>query len=109
MKALDDRMQNLQVQSVAADLAACVAAIFEQYPMLCGFSVQDRSALTTDRAMVQLQGVLCLADVAVSTSPGFRVTQEFCSQLAQMLLELMDEQPEVFDLLPGRTFARTLH
>ncbi len=109
MKALHDRMQNLQGQSVAADLAARVAAIFEQYPMLSGFSVQDRSTLTTDRAMVQLQGGLCLADVAVSTLPGFRVSQEFCSQPAQMLLELMDEQPEVFDLLPGRTFARTLH
>ena len=109
MKALHDRMQNLQGQSVAAALAARVAAIFEQYPMLSGFSVQERSTLTTDRAMVQLQGGLCLADVAVITPPGFRVTQELCSQIAQMLLELMDEQPEVFNLLPGRTFARTLH
>jgi hypothetical protein len=109
MRALHDRTQNPQGQSVAADLAARVAAIFEQYPMLCGFSVQKRATLTTDRAMVQLQDGLCLADVAVSTPPGFRVTQEFCSRIAHMLLELVDGQPEVFDLLPGRTFARTLH
>jgi len=109
MKALDDRMQNLQRQNAAADLAAGVAAIFEQYPMLCGFSVQERSTLTRDRALVKLEGELCLADVSVVTAPAFRVTQEFCNHIAYLLLELMDEQPDVFGLLCGRTFARTLH
>jgi hypothetical protein len=109
MKSLHDRMQNLQGQSVATDLAVRVAVIFAQYPMLCGFSVQARSALATDRAMVPLQGGLCLADVTVDTRPGFRLAQELCNQIAGALLELMDEQPEVFELLPGRTFARTLH
>jgi hypothetical protein len=109
MKALDDRTQTLQLQSVAADLAARVAALFGQYPMLCGFSVQERSTVTKDRAMVQLEGELWLTDVSVVTLPAFRVTQEFCNEIACMLLELMDEQPDVFDLLSGRTFARTLH
>jgi hypothetical protein len=109
MKALDDRMQNPQRQSVVADLEARVAAIFEQYPMLCGFSVQERSTVTKDRARVELEGELCLADVSVVTLPPFRVSQEFWNQIAHMLLELMDEQPDVFDLLSGRTFARTFH
>lgn len=109
MKALFDRMQNLQAQNFAADLAARVAVIFEQYPMLCGFSVQKRSALTKDRALVRLQGELYLADVSVVTWPGFRVTQEFYSQIAYLLLDLIEEEPGTFDLLPGRTFARTLH
>ena len=109
MKALDDGMQNLQRQSVAADLEARVAAIFEQYPMLCGFSVQERSTLTGDRAIFQLRGSLCLADVSVSTWTGFRVAQEFYNQIAHMLLDLIDEHPEAFDFLPDRTFARTLH
>jgi hypothetical protein len=109
MKALDDRMQNLQRQSAAADLAARIAAIFEQYPMLCGFSVQERSTFTKDRAMVQLEGELCLADVSVVTLPALRVTQEFWNEIAYMLLELMDEQPDVFHLLSGRTFARAFH
>ena len=109
MNALYDRTQNLQRQSVAADLAARVAAIFEQYPMLCGFSVQERSTVTKDRVMVQLQGELCVADVSVGTLPAFRVTQEVCNEIAYMLLELMDEEPDVFDLLCGRSFARTFH
>jgi hypothetical protein len=109
MKALQDTTQNVQDQSVAADVAARVAVIFEQYPMLCGFSVQECSTLAEDCAIVQLQGELCLTDVSVTTWPGFRVTQEFYEQIAYMLLELMDEQPEAGDLLPGRTFARALH
>ena len=109
MKALHDRSQNVQDPSVVADIAARVAVIFEQYPMLCGFSLLERSTLTRDRAMVQLQDELCLADVSVSTWPGFHVTQEFYEQIAYMLLELMDEEPEASELLPGRTFARTLH
>ena len=108
MKALHDRTQNLQAQSVAADLAARVAEIFEQHPILCGFSVQKRSTLTKERAIVQLQGGLCLADVSVITWPGFSVTQAFYDEIACTLLELVVEQPEAFDLLPGRTFARTV-
>jgi hypothetical protein len=109
MKALYDRTQDRQGQSGASDLAARVELIFKHYPMLCGFSVQDDSALTTERAMVELQGGLWLADVAVNAPPGFRMTREFCDQIAGALLELLDEQPEVLELLPGRTFARTLH
>ena len=109
MKALDDRTSNLQSHNVATDLAACVAMIFEKHPILCGFTVQPDSTLTRDRAMVGLHRGLYLADVELSSPPGFRPTQEFCNEIAVTLLELIDEQPEVLDLLPGRTFARTSH
>jgi len=111
MKALHDRTQNLQAQSVATDLAARVAGIFEEYPILCGFSVQRRSTLTKtkERAVAPLQVELCLADVSVSTWPGFHMTLEFYNEIACTLLELMDEQPEAFDFLSGRTFARTVN
>ena len=109
MKALHDRTQDPPEQSVVADVAAGIAGIFEQYPMLCGFSVQECSTLTGDHAIVPLQDGLCLTDVTVSTWPGFRVTQKFYEQIAYLLLELMDAEPEASELLPGCTFARTLH
>jgi hypothetical protein len=109
MKALNDRTTTLQSQNVATDLAACIATIFETYPILCGFTVQPSDTLTTDRAKVRLQRGLYLADVAADSPPGFRPTQEFCNQIADMLRDLMAEQPEVIDLLRSRTFARTLH
>jgi hypothetical protein len=71
--------------------------------------VQNRSMVAEDRASVQLEGELCLADVSVFTLPAFRATQEFCDQIAYVLLDLMEEQPDVLDLLSGRTFARTIH
>ena len=109
MKALHDSMQNLQTERLAAGVSARVAAIFEEYPMLCGFSVQERSTLTRDRAVAPLQGELCLADVAVSTWPGMRASLEFYDEIVGTLLELMDEHPEASGLLAGRTFARTQH
>jgi hypothetical protein len=108
MKALDDRMQDPRAQN-AADLAARVAAFFEEYPMLCGFSVQRRSTLSRERAVAPLKGELCLADVSVSTWPGFRMTLEFYGELVSALLELMEERAEAADFLSGRTFARALH
>ena len=109
MKALYDRTQNLQRESVAAVLAARVAAIFEDYPILCGFSVQECSTATEDRTKAPLSRALCLAWVSVVAPPELRVTQAFCNQIACLLAELIDEQPDVFDLLSGRTFARTFH
>jgi hypothetical protein len=109
MKALHDRKPNLQSQSIAAGAAARVAVIFEQYPTLCGFSVQELSTLTKDRAMVQLHAGLCLADVTVSNSFDPCVTQELWDPIAYLLLELMEEQPEAIGLLRSRTLARTLH
>ena len=108
MKALHDRIQTAQDQCVVADVAARIAAIFDKYPMLCGFSVQECSASAEDRA-IQLQGELCLTDVCISTWPGFRVNQEFYEQIAHLLRELMDERPEAGDLLTGGSFARALH
>ena len=109
MKALYDRTQDPQRESVEADLAARVAAIFEEYPILCGFSVQECSTVTEDRTKVPLSGQLCLAEVSVVAPPELHVTQAFCNQVACMLAELIDEQPDVVELLSGRTFARTCH
>src|SRR5207247_9547134 len=104
MKALHDRTQNLQAQSVATDLAARVAGIFEEYPILCGFSVQRRSTLTKERAVASLQGELCLADVSLSTWTGFYMTLEFCNEISFRLLELMHGYAEAFAFLSVRPF-----
>jgi hypothetical protein len=110
MKAAHDTMQNPQVQSIAADFAAArLWVLFEQYPMLSGYSVQERSTLTRDRAMVQLAGELWLADVSMSSDPGFGVTLEIYQQIARTLLGLMEGHPAAFALLPGRTIARAFH
>jgi hypothetical protein len=109
MNAADDRTHDVQGQSVVTELATRVALIFEEYPILCGFSVQEHSMLSSECPIVQLQGGLCIADVTVNTPPSRVAARELCNHIACALLELMDDQPAVFELLPGRTFARTLH
>jgi len=107
MKALNESTQDRHAESIARDLAARVGAIFAEYPMLYGFSVQERSTLTKERALAQLHGELCLADVSLLSD--LYATQEFCEALVFTLLDLIDEHAEAPDLLLGRTFARALH
>ena len=107
MKALHDGTQDRQAEGIARDLAARVAAIFWEYPMLSGFSVQERSTLTKERALAVLQGELCLADVSLLSD--LYATQEFCEALVYTLLDLLEEHEEASALLVGRTFARALH
>jgi hypothetical protein len=108
MKALDDRIEHLQRQGLAADLAARVAALFAQLPLLYGFSVRDRATVAKDGA-IPLDGQLWLADVTVLTPPpGLRASHEFAKHVAATLRDLMDEEPDVGDLMCGRTFARTV-
>jgi hypothetical protein len=84
-----------------------MAAIFGEYPMLYGFSVQERSTLTKGRALAVLQGELCLADVSLLSD--FYATREFCEALVFTLLDLLEEHEEAPAFLTGRTFARALH
>jgi len=107
MKALNESTQDRHAESVARDLSARVGAIFSEYPMLSGFSVQERSTLTKERALAQLHGELFLADVSLLSD--FYATQEFCEALVYTLLDLIDEHAEAPGLLVGRTFARALH
>ena len=109
MKALQDRTKNLQAESVVTDLTVRIAMLFEQFPTLCGFSVQERSTLSIEHPVIELQAGLCVADVTVNTRSGVHAVRELCNEVARVLVELMDEHPDVLELLSGRTFARMLH
>ena len=71
-----------------------VRALFERVPMLCGFSVRSD---------------LEVADVAVSTWPGYGAGPELYDDVVRALEELVDERPDAVQLLRGRTFARAFH
>lgn len=95
MDALLQGIQDPQRLRLEADLAARVAALFGRCPALCGFSVQE-------------------SDLALSTLTCYPLLDReradaVLSEVAEMLFELVDEEPEAAELLRGRTFARTLH
>jgi hypothetical protein len=79
-----------------ADLAARVAALFERCPVLCGFTLH---------ALRPVLSQVCCHPVQYDDEQR----EEILGAVSQMLLELVEEQPEAAELLHGRTFARTLH
>jgi len=109
MRALQSRSGERRADVAAADLSATVAGLFSRWPILEGFSVQDRATLGRDRTRVSLDGALCIADIVVRTWPGYDAGTGLYEDLADALLELLDERPEAGELLRGTTFARSFH
>lgn len=110
MDTLQDRVQKeRQRLRLEADLAASIETLFRRLPSLYGFSVQESSQVTRERAVDRLNADLYLADLACNPALDEEHCAELCEVVSHTLLELVDERPEIAELLPGRTFARTLH
>ena len=79
-------------EAVLGDAALRIYSLFDLHPMLSGFTVDAG---------------LCVEDVALDWPclPTGAVGHD----IAQAMLELLDEHPEAAEWLRGRTFARTLH
>jgi len=95
--------------TVLVDVATRIAALFVKLPMLTGFSVQQRATLSRDRNGAPLVGELCVADVSVDAWPGWQAGPAVHNEIAQTLLELLNECPESYEALLGQTFARAFH
>jgi hypothetical protein len=78
-----------------AELQAVVARLFQRFPELVGFSVQEA------RDKVRLSDI--------ETFPCDLETSGLMSEIAEPLRRMVDEHPDARWLLRGRTFARTLH
>ncbi len=109
MRTIPSRTSQVPTQAIEADVASRVEALFKRCPMLAGFSVQDEAGLGEDRDAVSLEGGLALADIAVHAWPGFQASELLQDEIAEAMLDLLEERPEAGELLRGRTFARTRH
>lgn len=72
-----------------------VAGLFRRWPELSGFTIDQRD------------DGLYVVDIAVN--PGSGDVDMLRQEIAAMLSEAVEEDSDAFDLLGGRTFARTLH
>ena len=109
MNRLENQHHEEQRLRLEADLAARIEILFRRCPALCGFSVQEASKVTRERAAEHLEGDLFLADIACHPALDDDRSAELCEAISLTLLEIVEEHPELAELLPGRTFARTLH
>jgi hypothetical protein len=94
---------NTPAPRLEAELAAIVKGLFDQWPELLGFSVQQLTEISNSR------NELCIADFA--THPWLTQEQRFDlrKEVAIALSELLEEVPAAREVLHSRTFSRTLH
>jgi hypothetical protein len=109
MNRLQNEVYEEQLLRLEADLTARVDTLFRRCPALCGFTIQEGSKLTRERAVEHLEGDLFLADLVCHPIMDDDRSAELCEAISHTLLEMVDERPELAGLLAGRTFARTLH
>jgi hypothetical protein len=93
-----------------ADVEAKIGALFLRCPTLCGFSVQDRTQLPAQITEQQIPDAdLYVTEIGVFPKLGAEQYADVFDEITVTLSRLVSEQPNAFDVLRGRTFARTLH
>jgi hypothetical protein len=90
---LRDRLQQNEHQRAREIFEARMAALFEHIPTLSGFYVEAD---------------LSVAELSIHTWPGWSASPELGEDIARFLQDMIDERPDVAELLRGRTFARSL-
>jgi len=98
-----------ELDSLVFDLVTQIAALFSSIPRLSGFSVQERATLSAEREAAPLDAELSVADVSVQPCPDVLALRRVGLEIADALLELLDQHPAARRLLRGQTFARTFH
>ena len=79
-----------------AALGAAVKGLFQRFPALLGFAVRAKKGLH-------------LVEVAIHPWYDEGQRANLRAEIVVALLQLMRSEPAVRALVPGRTFARSLH
>ena len=93
-----------------ADVAAKINGLFSRCPALCGFAVQDRASLPKDVDPNAIPDAdLFVTEIGIFPKLDTLQYGEIYDEITLAISDLVYEQPQAYDYLRGRTFARTLH
>jgi hypothetical protein len=115
MKAIQTAILDSHLHRVEAEVAMQIRALFGRCPELSGFAVQDRAAveilddLPHDSDGSDEKPALFVTDIGFSATVSLEEIEEVYALIGAAISDVMSERPEAFELLRGRTFARTLH
>lgn len=96
-------------EAVKKPVPAPIELLFVRYPALWGFSVRGLADVPDSCSRSGDEAELFVSDIGVSPSLSSEQFGEIFEEIATTLSELLAEQPQLEELLRGRTFARTLH
>jgi hypothetical protein len=92
-----------------ANVEAKIRALFARCPTLHGFSVQDRAMLPRDVDQTRIPDAdLFVTEIGVFPKLDSQF-DEIYDEITLAISDLVHEQPQAYDFLRGRTFARRLH
>ena len=94
---------------VAADVESRVDALFIRCPTLHGFAVQDRATLPEQYTESRIPDAdLYVTEIGIFPKLGDEQYADIFDEITLTLARLVTEQPNAYDVLRGRTFARRL-
>ena len=93
-----------------ADVEAKIRALFTRCPALCGFAVQDRAGLpkSIDKNRIP-DADLFVTEIGIFPKLDENQYGEIYDEITLAISDLVYEQPQAYDYLRGKTFARTKH
>jgi len=98
----------LQVK-LEANVEAKIRGLFARCPTLHGFSVQDRAMLPRDLDQTRIPDAdLFVTEIGVFPKLDSQF-DEIYDEITLAISDLVKDQPQAYDFLRGRTFARALH
>ena len=112
MKTLEFRpgLPETLLGRLEADVVVKIKALFARCPALCGFAVQDRAGLPKDVDQNSIPDAdLFVTEIGIFPKLDHDQYGEIYDEITLAISDLVHEQPQAYDYLRGRTFARTLH
>ena len=109
MKSLLALESDPQAEFAAADVVLQIKALFADCPYLCGFAVEDVGALHGDAGSHEMEGSFVVTHVSFGIPFSLEEARQKRALIASVIAELVAAQPDAYELLRDRTFARTLH
>src|SRR5471030_842299 len=117
MKAIQTAIFDAHLHRVEAEVAMHIRTLVGRCPELVGFAVQDRAAVPdliflshdSEREQSDENPRLFVTDIGISATVSAEELEEVYTLIGTAIHDVVSERPEAFELLRGRTFARTLH
>lgn len=92
-----------------ASVATKIRGLFARCPTLHGFSVQDRAMLPRDLDPSRIPDAdLFVTEIGIFPKLDSQF-DEIYDEITLAISDLVKDDPQAYDLLRGRTFARSLH